>query len=127
MKQIIDPLHLKDIKEISMIKIGEYNPKNGKRKYSEFELFPTAAIYRIDTITPDGKTFKIVTKTGTIKHKEVCDAVNKVVKGSNDTLKAALAYSGGNTLHGYKVCACGKKIFGDLPEIPPKLRKIMKL
>lgn len=132
MKEIFNPQTLKTVKEFSSIKIGEYIPSTGKRIITQFDILPNAVFYREDTLTPATKNatknFKQITKMGHVTPKKMCEVVNKVLSSSNSRIKGIFGYTGGVTLHGQKVVSPnGKTLFGDLPEIPDKMRKLLKL
>lgn len=129
MKEIKEPQTLKDFKEFSTIKIGEYIPSTGKRIITQFDILPNAVFYRKDVLTPQMKeNFKQVTKMGHTTPKKMQELVNDIIKSSNNRVKAVFGYTGGITLQGKKVInPRGKTLFGDLPEIPEKMRRLLKL
>lgn len=129
MKEISKPQTLKDIKEFSTIKVGEFIPNTGKRVITQFDILPNAVFYRKDVFTPKkmGKNFDKVTKMGHVTPKEMCDLVNRVIQSSNSRIKGVFGYTSGVTLHGQRVTPNGNKLFGDLPEIPPKMKKLLQL
>ena len=130
MKELIAPQTLKDFKEFSTIKMGEYIPSTGKRIVTQFDILPNAVFYREDIFTPmaNNKNLKKITKMGHVTPKKMAELVNNVLKNTNHRIKGVFGYTGGVTLHGQKVVSPkGKTLFGDLPEIPEKLRKLLKL